>query len=206
MKNKRYFNWLLAAGSIIALASCSANDPISDLSLEETQVYMTDRDKTVDFKNYKTFSVVDSVLIYGNQGTGTELTEGDVMLLNRIVRNMENMGYQYVSADQKPDVGINVAQVNNAYVNVISQPIGSYWGSYWGGWGMGYPSYYSYYTVNESYWVLEMLDFKNANPIEKEVDVIWRSQIRGEGINDKTLIPVMIDKIFEQSGYLKINQ
>src|SRR5690606_13087462 len=51
MKNKRYFNWLLAAGSIIALASCSANDPISDLSLEETQVYMTDRDKTVDFKN-----------------------------------------------------------------------------------------------------------------------------------------------------------
>lgn len=206
MKNSKYLNWILSACSVVALASCSANDPISDLSLEETQVYMTDRDKTIDFKNYKTFSVVDSVIIYGNNGTGTALTEGDVMLLNRIVQNMEKLGYKYVSASQKPDVGINVAQVNNSYVNVVSQPIGSYWGSYWGGWGMGYPSYYSYYTVNESYWVIEMLDFKNANVVDKKLNVIWRSQIRGEGINDKSLIPVMVDKIYDQSAYLNINQ
>jgi hypothetical protein len=204
MKNNKYLNWLISAGCVLALAACSANDPISDLSLEETQVYMTDRDKTVNFKDYKTFSVVDSVLIYGNQGTGTALTEVDVMLLNRIVQNMEKHGYQYVAASQKPDVGINVAQVNNSYVNVVSQPVGSYWGSYWGGWGMGYPSYYSYYTVNESYWMLEMLDFKNANVVDKELNVVWRSQIRGEGINDKTLVQGMVDKIFDQSEYLNI--
>lgn len=204
MKNNKYLNWLISAGCVLALAACSANDPISDLSLEETQVYMTDRDKTVNFKDYKTFSVVDSVLIYGNQGTGTALTEVDVMLLNRIVQNMEKLGYQYVAASQKPDVGINVAQVNNSYVNVVSRPVGSYWGNYWGGWGMGYPSYYSYYTVSESYWVLEMLDFKNANVVDKELNVVWRSQIRGEGINDKTLVQGMVDKIFDQSEYLNI--
>src|SRR5690606_36465000 len=109
MKNNKYLNWLISAGCVLAHAACSANDPISDLSLEETQVYMTDRDKTVNFIDYKTFSVVDAVLIYGNQGTGTALTEVDVMLLNRIVQNMEKHVYQYVAASQKPDVGINVA-------------------------------------------------------------------------------------------------
>lgn len=205
MKSNKYFNWFISAGLLIGIASCSANDPISDLAVEDTQVYMTDRDKTVDFKNYKTFSIVDSVLIYGNQGTGTVLSEGDVILLNRIIQNMEQLGYKYVSATQKPDLGINVAQVNNSYVNVVSQPIGSYWGSYWGGWGMGYPSYYSYYTVRESYWIIEMMDFKNANVADKKLNIIWRSQIRGEGLNEKTLIPGMIDSIYKQSGYLKIN-
>lgn len=186
------------------LFSCN-NDPLDDLSLEDTQVYMTDYDKSADFKAYKTFSVVDSVLIYGNQGTGTSLTSNDVLILEQVIKNMENLGYTYVTADKKPDLGINVGQVNNAYLNVVSRPIGSYWGGYYGGWGMGYPSYYSYYQVNESYWTLEMLDFKNANITQKEVNVVWRSQIRGEGLNERTLISTMIDKIFEQSQYLKIN-
>jgi hypothetical protein len=133
---------------------------------------MTDHDKSADFTTYKTFSVVDSVLIYGNQGSRNVLTNNDVILLERIIKNMQDLGYRYVSAADKPDLGINVAQVNNSYLNVVSQPIGSYWGGYYGGWGMGYPSYYSYYQVNESYWVFEMLDFKNANMVQKEVNVV----------------------------------
>jgi hypothetical protein len=197
--------FFLAAGMF--LMSCS-KDPISDLSTEESLVYITNHDKAANYKQYKTFSVVDSVLVIDNDRAGTALQDIDRDVLNRIITNMEKLGYIYVSPKAKPDVGINVAWVTNTYLNVVSQPISSYYGGYWGGfggYGYGYPSYYSYYQTSESYWMVSMLDFKNPNTTDKTFNVIWDSQIRGAGIGDQRYVDTMIDSIFGQSGYLKIN-
>ncbi len=198
---------LLGACSVLLLNGCS-KDPVGDLSLEESQVFFTNRDKSVDFNQYKTFSIVDSVYVSSNQGNGTSLTATDLTVLTRLIHNMKAMGYEYVGPLDHPDVGITVQLVNNTYLNVIQTPIGGYWGGYWGGysgWGYGYPSYYSYQQVQELYWVINMLDFKNADTANQQLKIVWNSQIRGEGLYENTIANQMIDKIFEQSAYLKIN-
>ncbi|TLU99187.1 DUF4136 domain-containing protein [Dyadobacter luticola] len=196
---------LLAAG--LGFSSCS-KDPLSDLSTEESLVYVTNHDQSANYTQYKTFSIVDSVLVVENDRSGTALTDIDRSLLQRIITNMQALGYKYVSPKSKPDVGINAAWVTNTYLNVASNPYSSYYGGYWGGgygYGYGYPSYYSYYETSESYWLISMVDFKNPNTVDKTFNVVWDAQIRGSGIGDSQYIEKMVDSIFGQSGYLKIN-
>ncbi|WP_353717876.1 DUF4136 domain-containing protein [Dyadobacter sp. 676] len=188
----------------LGLMSCS-KDPISDLSNEESLVYITNHDKSANFSQYKTFSIVDSVLIVKNDRAGTSLDDIDKAMLNRIITNMKALGYTYVSRKDNPDVGINVSWITNTYLNVY-QPLSSYYGGYWGGFGYGYPSYYSYYETSESSWMISMLDFKHpqTTPSGKTFNVIWDAQIRGSAIGDQNLIDKMADSIFGQSEYLKI--
>nr|WP_295931050.1 DUF4136 domain-containing protein [uncultured Dyadobacter sp.] len=192
--------FLLIAG--LGLMSCS-KDPISDLSNEESLVYITNHDKSANFSQYKTFSIVDSVLIVENNRTGTSLDDIDRAILQRIVTNMQNLGYKYVGPKEKPDVGINVTWITNTYLNVVSQYYGGYWG---GGYGYGYPNYYNYVETSESSWLISMLDFKNpqTTPSGKTFNVIWDAQIRGAAIGDQNLIDKMADSVFGQSDYLKI--
>ena len=196
--------FILMAG--IGMMSCS-KDPISDLSTEETLVYITNHDKAANYTQYKTFSIVDSVLVVENGQAGTALTELDRDVLIRIISNMEKLGYKYVSPKSKPDVGINASWISNTYLNVVSQPLSSYYGGYWGGggYGYGYPSYYQYYQTNESYWLISLLDFKNPNTVDKTFKVLWDAQIRGAGIGDRNYVDTMVDSIFGQSNYLKNN-
>ncbi|MDQ6477316.1 DUF4136 domain-containing protein [Dyadobacter sp. LHD-138] len=184
------------------LTSCT-NDPVNDLSDLESQVYITNRDKTADFKTFKTFSITDSVIVVQDERSTTALTSLDKDLLTRIITNMQNLGYTYVAADKKPDVGLSAARVTNTYVNIASTPYSSYWGGYYGGYGYGYPSYYAYQT-SESYWSISMLDLKNADTVNKKLNVIWDAQIRGSGLGNTGYIDEMVDSIFGQSNYLKI--
>lgn len=210
MTFKTSFLTILLGASL--LAACN-NDPLSDLSVEDSQVFITNRNKTVDFNQYKTFSIVDSVIVLGNRGTGTSLSDVDMQVLNRVIANMQQLGYRYVNPRENPDVGINVAQIRNSYLNVVSRPIspylGSYWGGYYGGglggWGYGYPSYYTYYQVNENYWYLEMVDFKNPDRANQKLNVVWSAEIRGAGLFDVQQVSNVIDSVFKQSGYLGAN-
>jgi hypothetical protein len=194
---------LIVVMALLGLTSCT-KDPISDLTSEESLVYVTNRDTQADYKQYKTFSIVDSVLVVENNRTGTALQEIDIAVLNRIINNMKDLGYVLVTPAQKPDVGINVAWITNSQINVASMPL--YYGNYWGGmggYGWGYPSYYQYYETSESYWHISMVDFKNPNTVDKTYKVVWDAQIRGSEIGNRNLANTMIDAIYTQSAYLK---
>ena len=117
----------------LGLMSCS-KDPIGDLSNEESLVYITNHDQSANFSQYKTFSIVDSVLIVENNRAGTSLDDIDRAMLQRLITNMEAMGYKHVGRKENPDVGINVSWITNTYLNVY-QPLSSYYGGYWGGYG-----------------------------------------------------------------------
>ncbi len=206
----KYYNLIFLAGLFTLLVSCT-KDPLRDLSMEDSQVFITNRDPSANFQQYKTFSILDSVLVIGNQGSGASLTDVDIKFLTTIVRSMQELGYTYVSPAKNPDIGINVAQVRNAYLNVVSQPISPYLGNYWGGYGYGsgygygYPSTYSYYQTQENYWYIEMIDFKNPNTQNKTVKVVWNAEIRGNGLFDSASIDNVIASVFQQSNYLKLN-
>ncbi len=205
---------ILGLMALIGVFAACQNDPLKDLTVEDSQVFITNHDESVNFTQFKTFSIVDSVLIIGNQGSGTSLSDTDIQFLNTVIQKMKNLGYQYVSPKENPNVGINVAQVRNAYLNVVSQP-NPYYGNYWGGgfggggyfpgYGYGYPSYYSYVQTREAYWYLEMLDFKNPDVQNEQYNVIWSAMIRGNGLFDGVDTDTMVQSVFDQSSYLKIN-
>ncbi len=187
-------------------AACQ-NDPLKDLTVEDSQVFITNHNESVDFQQFQTFSIVDSVQVYSNQGNTTSLTPNDVLFLNNVVQRMQDLGYQYVSPKDNPDLGLNVAQVRNTYLNVVSRPIspgyGGYWGGY-GGYGYGYPSSYSYYQTQESYWILEMLDLKNPDTQNKKLNVVWNASIKGNGLFDGIDTQNIVQSVFDQSSYLKL--
>jgi hypothetical protein len=193
--------WIISVGLI--MSSCT-RDPLTGLSDTDSQVFITNRDNSADYKQYKTFSVVDSVSVIEDNYATTDLTSLDQSMLIRIVTNMEKLGYKFVSAKSKPDVGISLARVTNTSVSVVSQPVSSYWG-YGGGYGYGYPSYYQYVQTSESFWSMSMLDLKNPDTVNNKVKVIWDAQIRGDALGNESYVDQMVDAVFGQSAYLKNN-
>jgi hypothetical protein len=198
---KRNFLWIVTIS--IAMLSCT-KDPLAGLSDPDSQVFITNRDAQANYKQYKTFSVVDSVQVIEDDYESSGLTSLDRDMLIRIVKNMESLGYKYVVGSAKPDVGINLARITNTSINVVSQPVSSYWG-YGSGYGYGYPSYYQYYQTSESFWSVSMLDLKNPDTVNNSLKVVWNAQIRGSGLGNEEYVDQMVDSVFGQSSYLKIN-
>ncbi|MDJ1503836.1 DUF4136 domain-containing protein [Xanthocytophaga agilis] len=195
------FSYCLLAGICwLGLVGCSPN-PLNDLSAEDSKVFITNYDDTVNFSNYRTFSIPDSVEVIYNDRYGLSADNFDLAFLSRIRATMQDRGYTEVERVDTPELGINVMYVQQVQTGVTVNPY--YYGSgYWGyGGGYYYPSYYSYYQVSDSYWYIELLDLKNAARNGNKVKVIWAAQVRGDGLG--TNPNGMIDAIFAQSPYLK---
>jgi hypothetical protein len=197
MKLRNLFIGLMLSG--ISFISCT-NDPLADLSIEDSQVFITNKDDTVNFKAYKTYSIADSVSVIQNNVRKSALTSLDRAMLVQLAENLERLGYQYVPADSLPDVGVSLSRVQNTSVSVVSQPY--YWG--YGGYGYGYPSYYSYYQTSETYWSMAMLDLKNADHVDKKIKVVWNAQIRGGWIGNEQFVKKIVRAVFDQSPYLQL--
>lgn len=204
--------WLpLLALLTLVLASCH-KEAVSNLSNEESRIYITNYDSTVNFTSYKTYSISDSVAVIGDNGNVKQSTPADVAYINAVKKYMSAQGYTLVSKSSKPDVGIDVNRIMSTSTGVISYPdyygsYGSYWDPYYWGYG-GYDYYtpYSYgvYSITQGAVSIDMLDLKNAATNNKIV-VIWTGLIRGEGLSDATSADSQVKALFDQSPYLKTN-
>jgi len=202
---------LLLTTLSVGLVACD-RDPVDDLSPEDSQVFITNHDRTVNFATFKTFAIVDSVTILSNERDARpSATSRDLALIARIAENLRNRGYVQVARTEKPDLGLNVSIISNTYVGVVNNnPYGGgYGGGNWGG-GFGggfyYPPSYSYYQVSDNYWYTEAIDLKN--PVtgqggQPQLKVIWNAEIRGDGIFDTVSTNRIVDAVFAQSDYFK---
>ncbi len=209
---KRHLLMLLGlAGMSFVYTGCT-KDPINNLSSDESRIYITDHDSSVNFSNYKTFSISDSVAVINNGIMKKQLGAVDSAYINAVTKYMEQDGYTLVSQEQNPDLGIDVNRIISTTTGVISY--GDYWydyNSYWDPYYWGYPDYgyylpyaYSVYQINEGAISIDMLDLKNAAQ-NKKINVIWTGLIRGEGIFDGTVAESGVQALFDQSPYLKTN-
>jgi hypothetical protein len=196
----------------LSLAGCR-KDPLRDMTEEESRIYITNYDSTVDFGSFKTFSISDSVsVIENNELEGRESTEVDLLFIDAIKKQMAARGYSFVSRDAKPDLGINVSRVYNSYTGVISYP--DYWGGYydyydpfyWGypGYGYRFPRTYGVYEVNEGVLSIDLLNFKDADA-NKTINGVWNGLIRGSGVFSGYNTASQVKALFDQSPYLKTN-
>ena len=209
---KKTFLWsLILAGTSFMYTGCS-KEPLNNLSTEESRIYITDHDSTVNFSNYKTYSISDSVAVIQNGQATHQLDNSDVAYIDAVKKYMLGAGFTLIAKDQNPDLGVNVNHIISTTTGVISY--GDYWGDYggyrdpyyWGYADYGYyvPYAYSVYQVNEGAVSVDILDLKNA-ATKNKIDVIWTGLIRGPGIFTASVADSQVKALFDQSPYLKTN-
>lgn len=198
---------------ILALAAMftgCTKDPLGNLTPEESRIYITNHDSTVNFSGYKTFSISDSVAVINDGRASKEITATDQAFINAVKAEMQAKGFKLVSKSAKPDLGINVSRIYNTSTGIVSYSnyYDSYGGFYdpyyWGYGGYGYYSPYSYatYSIREGALSVDMLDLKDAAATNR-IKVIWTGLIRGSGIFNSSTAASQVAMLFTQSPYLK---
>lgn len=211
MKSKNVF-WVSILAMAAMFTSCS-KDPLSNMTADESRIYITNHASTKDFKNFHTFSISDSVAMVNNGQASKQLNETDQAFIDAVKSQMQSKGYTLVSKGSNPDLGINITRIYNTSTGIISyrnyyDSYGSYWDPYdygYGYGGYGYYSPYSYatYSVKEGAISVDMLNIKDA-VVTNKIEVIWTGLIRGSGIFDKATASNQVKMLFDQSPYLKL--
>lgn len=205
----KYRSFLVMGIFMVFLAGC-VKEPLRNLSEEEKRIYLTNKDSSVDFTSYTTFSIVDSVTVIDNgRIAGKQTTGWDLAIIDALIEQMNAKGYQLVDRAEDPDLGINVARIYNTYTGMMTY--NDYWGGYggyydpyyWGYPGSSYyfPTYYGFYEVTEGAVSIDILDLKNTSQ-NNRIEGIWNGLIRGEGTFRTENAPSLISALFQQSPYL----
>src|SRR5436853_3347058 len=98
--------WLAVVAIMLLLGACQ-KDAVSNLSTEESRIYITDHDSTVSFSSYKTYSISDSVGVIDNNNSTRQLDDADAAYIAAVRKYMAQMGYTEVSRNQTPDLGVD---------------------------------------------------------------------------------------------------
>ena len=207
---KRIIMTLIGFTAVSVLYTSCTKDPVTNLNTEESRIYITDHDSSVNFSNYNTYSISDSVAVIQNGSSSRELDTVDQAYIDAVKKYMNMAGYTLVSKNQNPDLGVDVNHIINTSTGVISY--GDYWynyGGYWDPYYWGYPDYgyyvpyaYSTYQVKEGALSIDILDLKNATK-NNNINVIWTGMIRGSGILNSSVADSQVKALFDQSTYLK---
>ncbi len=210
MRNKQALLAVLIVFTV-AIFSCT-KEPLNNLTQEETRIYVTNSDTTVNFGAYKTYSIADSVSVLNDNQSYKDLTPVDQAYINAVNTYMQQRGYVLTDKNSNPDIGIDVNRIYSTSTGYYSyddywDEYGGYWDPYyWGYSGYGYyvPASYGIYQVTEGAVSIDMLDLKNANSKGK-IDIVWNGLIRGEGIFDAATADSSVKALFDQSTYLHSN-
>ena len=199
------------AVAALAYTGCK-KEPLNNLTAEESRIYITDHDSSVNFSNFKTFAISDSITVIKNGKSEKMVTAEGSAFIAAATKYLMQMGYVEVSNDQSPDLGVNVNRIINTATGYISyNDYWDYYGSYYDPYYWGYPGYgyyspyaYSVYQIKEGAVSIDLLDLKNA-ATKNKIEVIWTGLIRGSGIYTTDIADSQVMALFNQSPYLKIN-
>jgi hypothetical protein len=192
------------------IISCR-KDPIKNLSEDESRLYITNYDTAASFSTYKTFSIQDSVAVISNNQLQThERREIDALFIEAITNALRARGYTKVSRDENPDLGVAASRVSNTSTNIVSyNDYGNYYDSYWdpfywdyGGYNYYFPTYYGVYQTNETAFMVDVFDLKNASQ-NNQIRSIWSGMIRGSGVFNSSSVESQVNALFSQSPYFK---
>lgn len=208
---KKYYLPVLSL-FIIILTGCR-KEPLDNMTLAESNVYITQYDNSVDFSNYSSYRVADSASVISNgQFAGRSRSAFDASLVEAVRQAMTAHGFrEETNAGVSPDIGINISKLIDSYTGVVSYD--NYWGaydSYWDPYSWGYGGYnyffpYSFgvYTTQEGAISIDMVDLRNPDSAQNRLNSLWTGLARGSGIFETNNINFMVQSFFEQSPYLQ---
>ena len=199
----------IAALAVTFGVSSCRKDAVSQLSDEESRIYITNRDSAVNFQSYKTYSISDSVLVVDGSNAGKQQNNTDIAFVTAFKAEMQARGYSLVNKDAAPDLGIQISRIIRTSTGLVSYP--DYWGYwdsyYWGFPGYGYGNPYwgvATYQIREGMLSFDMVDLKHAAS-SNQLKVVWNGMIRGSGIFNANTAASQVQQLFGQSTYLTTN-
>jgi hypothetical protein len=182
--------------------------PDYGLTTADYDIVATFKDDTNDFQAYKTdgatFFMPDSIKrILDNNGSVSGSTGAyDDKILAEIERQMIASGYTRVNNPQNAVVFITVGATSSE--NIVYYP------GYWYGWyGWYYPWYGGYaYSYTTGSLFVTMIDKSKIDEANKITGAVWAGIANGvlddTNANIATRVINSVDKMFDQSPYLKI--
>ena len=209
MKLTKWLSFLFITG---LMASCY---PDKDRTIDDFDIVGTKFADNIDFNNYKTYSLYDSlVIIYDTTKKQPDYPKAEAdAILSTIKSNLLNYGWIEVSGTDTPDVYLEAATWNSTVHGVVYYPGYGYpgWGypGYPGYPGWGYPGYgSSYYSYTTGTVTINMLDVKNYAFDNSAPLVMWAIGINGvlsgSEANIISRLEFSIDQSFKQSTYLNL--
>jgi hypothetical protein len=208
---------LLISMAVLAVAACH-KEPYPQDGDNEYLVY-TSPGKDVNFTQFKTFDIADSLLVIGQGDKPVySQTQAALALIQAYRTNMEKLGYIYTPSNPDADLGIQLTYIikTERYVQYYDNPYWwldypGYWpAGYWGNWhGFYYPRPVVYtYTTNAL--LADMVNLAAEIEDDKPLEILWTSYVGGPAgssyQNDVERMKTAINQAFAQSPYLKISQ
>lgn len=206
-------SWAAAFGVLALVTSCY---PEKERTIDDFDIVGTTFDDKVDFSQYKTFAMEDSViLVYDTTGKAPDYpTIVANATLDAIRSNMLSNGWTEITTNDtaggvKPDVVIGTYAWNTTVSGSIYYPYYPYWGYGWYYPYYGYGGGVTYYSYSTGTIVIQFFDLKNPNDAEQRINIIWTAGING--ITETTVSDIAgraefsVDQAFSQSPYLKLN-
>lgn len=205
---------LFISAAVLLLAACH-KEPYPQDGDNEYLVY-TSPGKDVNFKNYTTFDIADSLLIIGEKDKPVYSQSQSALALIQAYRiNMEKAGFIYTPSNPDADLGVQLTYVikTERYVKYYDDPYWwldypGYWpAGYWGSWtGYYYPRPVVYtYTTNAL--LADIVNLTGEQDTGKPLEVLWTSYIGGPASSsiqqDVQRLTSAVDQAFVQSPYLK---
>ncbi|MBO9702627.1 MAG: DUF4136 domain-containing protein [Sporocytophaga sp.] len=218
LKSSGYWRILFLSGIIILMVhACKDPDPVSDLDPIQKDMYISNRDASVNFADFKTYFLIDSLKMIGKDTIIIPkhyLTEE--LIIHAIDSNLQNLGFARVNLDQHPDVAV-VASVLRFKESVPLSYSPTLFGpgvfGYASSSEFGFPGYqfsapdnFGFYSFDVGSLAIDMIDLKNA-PSAGKLNIIWNGLLLGAANDSLVANPQRvltgINVLFEQSPYLK---
>ncbi len=202
----------IAAALVVTLSACQKEPSTSDLH-RDFLVY-TAYDTDVNFDDFATYFLPDSILIIGNKNQ-TEYWSDNVAqeIIATVAAGLDAAGYSRSYNKETADLGMQLSFVRRVtYFVGYNNPYWwwyypYYWTpNYWGNWtGWHYP-YEVYYGYTAGSLLTEMVDLETDQTGSRKLPVVWNSYIGGlltssTDLNLERTIAAM-QQAFAQSPYL----
>jgi len=200
---------VLIALAGIFIAACSKY-PTYTVNNEDLDMVWTEYDESVNFTEFKTYYVPDTLLI---DSTMSDEDKAYIQgyyedILVEINANMTALNYVRVDSSANPDIGMVISIVTQTNY-VFSYSYWYYYPPYWGypGYGYSYPWATYMGSYEEGALIFDMADLKNINHQSQNIKGMWSALVGGILTNrtstqiSKRLISG-IDQAFAQSPYL----
>jgi hypothetical protein len=196
---------ILILGSLVLLQACF---PFGPEDIEDFDIVGTFYDENVNFGNFKTYAMPDTVVKVSNSGVTNEEDQYDALILSQIAANMSAVGYERINNPQNADIIMTVAIASEGYSIDTSYDYGDYYGGRYDDYGTG-----GYYYTGENYeletgTVLMSLANNDGNPSLESS--LWLGMLNGiteqSFTNTSRRLIELINQAFVQSPYLGTSQ
>lgn len=191
---------ILFGVATMLLTSCY---PDYGLATSDYDIVATFKDDAANFQIYRTYYMPDTIKAVSDGGVVANNGSNDAAYLQEIANQMQAYGYERVNSLAQSDLEL-VAGVASSTTWVYNP---GYW---WGYYGWYYPWYGGGYTYSYTTGTLMlfMRDIEKFDPNNKVLGLVWSGTANGilddTKANIKARAISSIDKMFEQSPYLKI--